>query len=117
MNNNELDDLLKEKFKPLRVPPAGPSLVPKIMSAVAAVPSPEALLEPKGKGQDWILAVALVLGALVCASSFSALDQQALASLLSIEDLGRYAQLATSLLLPALIAVVVLPVAWLATED
>ncbi len=117
MDNNELESLLKEKFKPLQALPPSPSLVPKVMSSVAAMAPPELLLATEPKHHDWVLAVALVLGAAISLTSLGAIEQQALSRFLSVEMLGGYARLASTLLLPTLIGLVLLPVTWLLIED
>lgn len=121
MNNNDLDDLLKSKFKSLQTPPLGASLVPDIMTAVAAAPVLEALLPKQNKRHDWVVVLALLLGALVCLPSFNAVDVQALSAMVPTEVFGTYSQVvtnaATNLLLPGLVALVMLPVAWIMIED
>ena len=121
MDNDDLDDLLKSKFKTLQTPPLGASLVPGIMTAVAAAPELEALLPKQSKRHDWVVMFALLMGALVCLPSFSAVDVQALSAMLPSEMFGSYGQAvksaATNLLLPGLVALVMLPVAWIMIED
>ena len=119
MKNNDLDDILKEKFISLQDADLNPSMVPEVMQRIVALAPPEPLEIPQErviKG-DWLVAVAATIGAFVLANSLQVLPIEALSEMLPLELLGRYAQSASALILPLAGFVTLMPVAWMMLED
>ena len=71
MNNNELDEFLKQKLAPLQTTQSAartqPSIAPQVMQRVAQ-------LSTQSTQRHWVLAFAMLLGTLVCLPSLKALD-------------------------------------------
>ena len=117
MDNKELDVILASKFSSLKDPASEASLVPDTMARIAAGADSEVESTSKTVSHDWVLAFALLLGALVCVPSLQGLDVQSVLNLVPLELFGSYAQTIASLALPLFGLIVMLPVAWLVIED
>ena len=120
MDNKELDAILVSKFNSLKDPASessGASLVPDAMARITAGADSDLESAPSTGSQDWVLAFAWLLGALVCVPSLQAIDVQGVLNLIPLELFGSYAQTIASLALPLLGLLVMLPIAWLVIED
>ena len=121
MDNNELDDYLSSKFKSLQAPDLGASLAPQVLARISADEAATQLetpAMPKAKRHpDWVLAFALLLGALVCAPTLGAFDAQLILEWLPAEVVGEFAPSIGALAVPLLLIVALLPTAWFMLED
>ena len=69
MDNNELDQLLHNKFSQLREPVQAPSMVAEVMRRIDSV-------DERSAQRRWVLGFAVLLGALVCLPSVEVLHLQ-----------------------------------------
>ena len=119
MDNNELENILESKFATVREPVTAPSLVPDVMRRVAAMPD----LRPLRRRFEWLLALAWLLGAVVCFSAFQGLDFAGLMGLFEgvFGDvgsyLGQYEAAATQIAVALTGAILLSPLVWLMLED
>jgi len=121
MNNKELDDLLKVKFEvmysPSVLPSVLPSVVPAVMQKVVAFESERLATVVEVRNHDWLLLVALLLGAVVGLPFIQFPDLAPYAQQIYMAFFGQAVEQASTWMVSAVGFVFVGPMLWLLVED
>lgn len=121
MKNNELDRILDAAFESLRKPPPGPSISGVVRERIelepVAEPGSDAALHQGGADHEWLVGVACLLGALICAPSFGSLELSEWLGGVSFAAFGAYADVAAGLGLALMFSALCLPLMFVVLDD